>query len=209
MLLRLMVCKCAVPPTRVVAAGTHVPAPALRTEVRKEPRDLHLFLLLVLIVCSSSRRAGRAVALSLPPPVKALQIVDQTAGRPHSEPGALAHPRVAQEAFDERSAWCKVRTQFRPRVALFFIRGKCEKPLEFQHQRHVADSLRTLRNPDLGENLKVVAEQRSAPRPCWILSRETIFSTRICPTVRCTIRSGRTWKTTASRNVSDLLHKCS
>ena len=149
MKLRLMVCKCALPSMRADAASKHEPAPPTRTEVRKEPRDLHLFLFLVLIHLLLFQKGKPGRLLSLPPPVKALQdacplFVDQTSGRPLMTLGHWHIHELLRRHLMSAQRGSKVRTQFRPRVRTlprtFFHPGKSAKnPLENRQAKPVTD----------------------------------------------------------------------
>ena len=140
-----MVCKCALPSMRADAASKHVPTTNDEDgneEGTARPPPLPLPRPLPHPSApSSSRRASLAASsashrLWRPSRKRFPLFVNQTSGRPLMNLVALALPRAAQEAFDERSAvdGFKVRTQFRPRVRTslrtFFPQGRSpKKPL--------------------------------------------------------------------------------
>ena len=118
------------------AASKHVPAPATRTEVRKEPRALVLIHLLLFHKGNLLTPPGRL--LRLLPPVEALKqaftlFVKQTSGRPLMNLGHWhVHELLRRHLMSAQRGWIEVRTQFRPRVRTlprtFFPRGKVRKP---------------------------------------------------------------------------------
>ena len=90
--------------------------------MRKEPRDLHLFLFLFLIHLLLFQKGKPGRLLSLPPPVEALKeacplFTNQTSGRPLMNLGHWhIHEVLRRHLMSAQRGRSKVRTQFQPRV---------------------------------------------------------------------------------------------